>query len=94
MDIQNVKFVHVCEACGVSLILSPSEAYDAGWDYPPSMGAWGVVSPRTCGDCAIDETLWWVLVVKKQAVADLNERQLETMARILGEPEFVKSLLG
>lgn len=36
---------HICEVCGVEEILTPAEAFDLGWDYPPRMGQFGVVGP-------------------------------------------------
>jgi hypothetical protein len=36
---------HICEVCGVEEILTPSQAFDVGWDYPPRMGQFGVVGP-------------------------------------------------
>ncbi|ORB76817.1 hypothetical protein BST46_27970, partial [Mycobacterium timonense] len=37
------------------------EAYKAGWDYPPRMGALGVISPRTCPRCPVNRILWWAI---------------------------------
>lgn len=53
------KYIHICEVCGKTEILTPEEAFEDGWDYPPKMGAFGLVSPRTCGNCGIMDTLWW-----------------------------------
>ena len=39
--------LHICEVCGRTEVLTPQEAFDKGWDYPPMMGSFGVVSPRT-----------------------------------------------
>lgn len=30
-----MKLKHICEVCGSEGILTPEEAYRAGWDYPP-----------------------------------------------------------
>lgn len=84
-----MNLVHVCEVCGKSEILNSEDAFQAGWDYPPRMGAFGVVSPRTCGGCSINDTLWWALMVDKVSVDDLDVKQRETLKRILGEPETV-----
>ena len=84
-----MNLVHVCEVCGKSEILNSEDAFKAGWDYPPRMGAFGVVSPRTCGGCSINDTLWWALMVDKVSVDDLDVKQRETLKRILGEPETV-----
>lgn len=32
---------HICEVCGVEEILTPETGFEAGWDYPPKMGAFG-----------------------------------------------------
>lgn len=86
---ETIKYVHVCEACGLQEILTPQEAYDKGWDYPPNMGAWGVISPRTCGGCTIDQTVWWALMANKKTMDELTESQKATLERILGEPASV-----
>ena len=44
------KLIHICEVCGKTEILTPKEAFNEGWDYPPRMGGFGIVGPRTCGD--------------------------------------------
>ena len=83
-----MRLLHVCEVCGKTEILTPEEAFDQGWDYPPVMGTFGVISPRTCGNCAIDGTLWWVLNAGMR-IEDLNMKQLETLRRIMQEPESI-----
>lgn len=77
---------HVCEVCGKTQILTPAEAFDAGWDYPPRMGQFGVISPRTCGDCPMSETVWAALMLHGRSREDLTEAQLDALARILAEP--------
>lgn len=84
---KDYKLMHVCEVCGKTEILTPDEAFEAGWDYPPRMGSFGVISPRTCGDCTIDRTLYWALMaggIKNREA--LSETQKETLDRILNEP--------
>ena len=80
------KLKHICEVCGKEELLTPEEAFLAGWDYPPTMGAFGIVSPRTCPDCSMMDTLWAALVLKKQTVEKLSTQQRQTLKRILGEP--------
>lgn len=80
---------HICEVCGKEELLLPSEAFDGGWDYPPRMGFFGVVSARTCGDCPITETLWWALTMDKKAVGELSVEQFLTLKRIQSEPESI-----
>lgn len=84
-----MRLRHVCEVCGREEVLTPEEAYQQGWDYPPKMGAFGVVSPRTCGSCGIQDTLWWFLAVDKGSPDDMSESQQETLLRILCEPKSV-----
>ena len=48
---------HICEGCGKEEIIGREEAYGKGWDYPPKMGKFKLVSPRTCGKCSILTTL-------------------------------------
>jgi hypothetical protein len=79
------KFTHICEACGKEELLTPKESFDQGWDYPPNMGAWGIISPRTCGTCLVDTTVWWALVCEKKSPEDLSPGQLATIERILAE---------
>lgn len=83
------RLLHVCEACGLTLALTPDEAFESGWDYPPRMGVFGVVSPRTCGDCRINQTLWWRLEMEGVAASELGQADAATLARILGEPESI-----
>lgn len=83
------KLKHICEVCGKEEILTIEEAYNAGWDYPPMMGAFGIVSPRTCPDCDMMKTLWAALVLKEKPVDELSDRQKETLQRILGEPDSI-----
>lgn len=79
------KFTHICEVCGRTEVLTAQEAHDAGWDYPPLMGTFGVVSPRTCPYCNIDETAWWQIMVMHKNPQDLDEHHKETLFRIFHE---------
>ena len=81
----DVPFEHVCEVCGKTEMLTSTEAYSAGWDYPPQMYQWGAVSPRTCQHCGMDATVWWALSVGKKTADDLTPEQRRTVARILNE---------
>ena len=74
-----------CEGCGLTVMLTDHLAYQLGWDYPPFMGEWGVISPRTCGECGVESTAWWALAVDKTPVEQLEERHLLTIERILRE---------
>ena len=83
------KLIHICEVCGKTEILTPEEAFNEGWDYPPRMGGFGIVGPRTCGDCPINLTVWWALVSEKKSVSELSQQQKETIKRIQGEPASI-----
>jgi len=80
---------HICEACGKEELLTSEQGFEQGWDYPPKMGAFKVISPRTCGGCSIDKTLWWALTVEGKQATDLDEKQVQTLKRILQEPESI-----
>lgn len=86
---RNTKFLHICEKCGEQAILTPQEGFELGWDYPPKMYAFKVVSPRTCGDCGIEHTVWWDISMEKKGFGELTEAQHKTIARILQEPESI-----
>ena len=90
MDTQTINndmlIRHICENCGKEELLTSEEGHDTGWDYPPRMGSFGVISARTCGSCTIDTTLWWQLEVLKTPVEKLSEKHLQTLERILSEP--------
>ena len=84
------KYIHICEVCGKTEVLTPEEAFFQGWDYPPRMGAFEIVSPRTCGNCVITGTLWWALQTGKiKSMSNLNEQQKEVLTRIQNEPESI-----
>ena len=83
------KLIHICEVCGKTEILTLEEVFNEGWDYPPRMGGFGIVGPRTCGDCPINLTVWWALVSEKKSVSELSQQQKETIKRIQGEPESI-----
>lgn len=81
---------HICEACGVEKVMTPEQAYSEGWDYPPKMFPFGVLSPRTCGNCTIDKTLWWRLVTEGLDPKDLTEADLALIERVNNEPESIR----
>lgn len=76
------KSLYICEVCNKTAELYESEAYSSGWDYPPFMGQKNIISPRTCGDCGIENTLWWALVVERKPLESLSQKQKETLKRI------------
>lgn len=83
------RFLHICECCGKTESLTAEEAFDAGWDYPPTIGFFGIVSTRTCGNCSITDTAWWKLTCEHIPFGDLDERYKETIMWILQEPEIL-----
>ena len=84
-------FWHYCEVCGKKEFITAQDAFDNGWDYPPNMGHFGMLSPRTCGNCLMQDTLFWKinqgggipLVIESK----LTPEELVTWRRIKGEPE-------
>lgn len=79
------QFEHWCEACGKTEVFSSEEAFERGWDFPPRMGAWGTVYPRTCSNCSINKTLWWALMVEKKTIDKCTPHQRQVLARIMNE---------
>lgn len=86
---ENMVLRHLCEVCSIEMFLSSAEAYRPGWDYPPKMGSFGIISPRTCPDCSINETLWWEITYNNTPPDQLSERHQNTLKRILTEPESI-----
>jgi len=78
-------FVHWCESCGLEELLDSRAAYEAGWDSPPNMGAWGVISPRTCPNCTIRTTAWWAIAIEKHSIDTLTPHQRKVVGRIHDE---------
>ncbi len=85
-------FWHYCEVCGKKEYLTAREAFEGGWDYPPSMRyVFGVLGPRTCGNCTIAGTLYLKVMTSHKppriVPSELTPKELETWLRIRGEPE-------
>lgn len=91
LESMNVRpFWHYCEVCGRKEFLTAEQAHDEGWDYPPKMGHFGLLSPRTCGDCRMMDTLFWKVQQQKLPIvfeAELSPEELVTWRRIKAEPE-------
>ena len=83
-----MKLRHICEVCGKEEALTPDEGFERGWDYPPRMGEFGVLSPRTCRDCPMIKTLWWQMQTSQDTC--LNNAQLETLGCIVNEPDSIE----
>lgn len=89
------RFLHVCDGCGKREILSSREAFEQGWDYPGPDGIYknkpgygfGVLAPRTCGQCTIDKSLYWKLIVDKDALSYMKQEEIaKALERIRNEP--------
>ncbi len=86
-------FWHYCEVCGKKEFITAQDAFDAGWDYPPHMGHFGFLGPRTCGNCLLKDTLYWRVNTEKKVpipvVVDgmLTTEERITWRRIKEEPE-------
>lgn len=79
----------ICEVCGKTEILTPQEAFDLGWDYPPMMGRFGVLSPRTCPNCNMMDTVWAEVTLMGKKPEDLTKKQQKTILRIIAEPDSI-----
>lgn len=89
-DFSGLVLRHICEVCGKDEVLDVEQAFNEDWDYPPKFCNFKVLSPRTCGDCGINQTLWWDLVVTGEADSNnLNRHHKEILNRILTEPQSV-----
>lgn len=85
---------HICEVCGKEELLTLEEGFNQGWDWPPHFGAWGVLSPRTCGDCGIQDTVWWA-AINNASDFKPDERQMVVINRILAEtgiPDVIEEI--
>lgn len=86
-------FWHYCEVCGKKEYITAQDAFDTGWDYPPQMGHFGLLGPRTCGKCLLTDTLYWRVNTEKKVpipvVVDgmLTTEERITWRRIKAEPE-------
>ena len=84
-------FWHYCEVCGKKEYITAEEAYQSGWDYPPKMGYFGLLGPRTCGGCQLKDTLYWKVTTKNRIPivleGMLTEGEKTTWNRIKKEPE-------
>jgi hypothetical protein len=81
------RFHHICEICGLDEILTPDEAFEAGWNYPPRMGHFCTISDRLCPKCPSQETIWWIVMMECRSADALTDRQRAAVDRMLTEPE-------
>ena len=84
-------FWHYCEVCGRKEFTTAGDACDSGWDYPPQIGHFGLLSPRTCGNCSIVDTLFMKINAPGRVPivvqSELTPAELITWRRIKAEPE-------
>lgn len=84
-------FWHYCEVCGKKEFITAKDAHNNGWDYPPNIGHFGLLSPRTCGNCLMKDTLFWKINqgggIPLVIESALTPEELVTWRRIKGEPE-------
>lgn len=89
-------FWHYCEVCGKKEFITAQDAFDSGWDYPPNIGDFGILSARTCGSCRMVDTLYWKINTGQRTLfvtegdEALTLEEFRTWERIRREP---KSLL-
>lgn len=87
-EMNHIRFIHRCEVCKKRELLTADEAYEQGWDYPPKMGQFrNFLTPRTCGNCSIADTLCFKLMSGKATFSDLSADEKETLEYIKNEPE-------
>lgn len=84
-------FWHYCEVCGKKEFITAQEAFETGWDYPPKMGRFGLLSPRTCGSCPMSNTLYMKIHAPGRfpivLEGELTPPEQITWRRIKAEPE-------
>jgi predicted metal-binding protein len=69
-----------CEGCGAIFNGTAEQAFEEGWDTPERF-----VSHCTCGNCTIDKTVWWKVVVLKQPITAEEEDRLVLYNKIYEE---------
>lgn len=89
-------FWHYCEVCGKKEYITADDAFEKGWYYPPGLCTFGMLGPRTCGNCGIDKTLYWKIQMKSRIPivieSCLTPEELITWRRIKAEPESLLDL--
>jgi hypothetical protein len=88
-EYKDKKLIHICEICEKHEILTPEEGYKAGWDYSPYMYPFKVISPRTCPNCGIENTVWADIPLRHKSFNELTTKQKEVVKRIYKEPESI-----
>lgn len=83
-------FWHYCEVCGKKEYLTAQQAFDSGWDYPPTFGPFRMLFQRTCGNCTMENTLYAKVMKQELPIViekTLTEAEKKTWKRIKAEPE-------
>lgn len=83
-------FWHYCEVCGKKEYITAQQAFDSGWDYPPTFGSFGQLFQRTCGNCLMADSLYMKVMRQKLPIVienTLTPEELRTWRRIKAEPE-------
>ena len=86
-------FWHYCEVCGKKEYITAQQAFEDRWDYPPDMGHFGLLGPRTCGNCLLKDTLFWKVNTEEKIPIPivveemLTPKERVTWKRIKTEPE-------
>lgn len=88
-EYRNRLFEHVCEVCGKREVLLPEKGFLAGWDHAPYMYPFKVLSPRTCNDCSIEDTVYWQIAGRQKTFSDLTDNQKKTLERIYNDPDSI-----
>ena len=88
-------FWHYCEVCGRKEFITAEDAFNKGWDYPPQTGVFGLLGPRTCGNCTMADTLYMKINAPGRLPIvlrdELTPEELITWRRIKSEPESLLS---
>lgn len=84
-------FWHYCEVCGKKEFITADTAFNDGWDYPPHIGTFRLLGPRTCSKCSLEDTLFWKVNTNGSLPivieSELTPEELVTWRRIKAEPE-------
>ena len=73
--------------------MTAEAAYIKGWDYPPKLGKFGIVGPRTCGDCGIEQTVWWNVMKSANKNADEDNFGSESTYSDTMTPEHKRKVI-
>jgi len=92
-ELEYKPFWHICEVCGKKEFMTAEAAYIKGWDYPPKLGKFGIVGPRTCGNCGIEQTVWWNVMKSANKNADEDNFGSESTYSDTMTPEHKRKVI-